>query len=149
MGVRFAEITLTWADGDYPFRLGLSELEELERNLDLSIYAVAYGLRDMTAKTIVIREVLRNGLIGGGMPPADALAKVRRYVDELPLDVNRMTALAVSLRAIERVYTEEVQEEEVQEEDNQPGEPETAAEMTTDTSASTSPPSEVLPPQTA
>lgn len=144
MGIRFAEITLTWADGDYSFRLGLSELEELERNLDLSIYAIAYGLRDMTAKTIVIREVLRNGLIGGGMPPADALAKVRRYIDELPLDVNRMTALAVALRAIERVYTEEVQEE-----DNQPGEPETAAEMTTDTSASTSPPSEVLPPQTA
>lgn len=144
MGVKFGEVTLTWADSDHTFRLGMSELEELERNLDLSIYAIAYGLRDMTAKTIVIREVLRIGLIGGGMPPSDALAKVRRYVDELPLDVNRMTALAVALQAIQRVHT--VDSEDEAEEDSQPGE--TAAAESTDTNASISPPSEELPPPT-
>jgi len=139
MGLKFGEIVIEWADGHYSFRLGLAELEEIEAKFDKSIFEIAAALGNRTAKSKEISEVLRVGLIGGGMPPADALAKVRRYCDERPLDENRTYAYGVCLKAIQRVHTDETEEDA-------PGETEAAIE--TDTDASTSPPSEELPQPT-
>ncbi len=125
---RHAAIELAWADGDFTFRLGLSEIEELERKRDLGIFQIATRLAPEVrqARSTDIIEVIRLGLIGGGMKPVDALAKVRKYVDERPLDENRDTAYAIALAGLMRVHSGEPE---------QPSGEADAAE----TSASTSP----------
>lgn len=127
---RHAEVILDWADGTHVFRLGLAEIEELEDKFDRSIFDVAMRLGERHARILEISEVLRIGLIGGGrMEPIDALALVRRYVDERPIEENRDAAYAVVLAGLARVHGDVVKEPS--------GKP-TAAESS---SASTSPPS--------
>lgn len=106
---RHAAVELDWADGTFTFRLGLSELEELERKLDKSVFALASELGSRLSRSYEIKEVIRIGLIGGGMPPVDALAKVRIYLDERPLDDNRDAAYAVVLAALMRLKPEEIE----------------------------------------
>lgn len=115
---RHAAIDLDFGDGAYPFRLSIEGIEELESkwsreaNRDVSIFTVAKMLSPTlrTARLIHVREVLRVGLIGGGMAPVDALAKVRIYIDERPLDENRDAAYAVALAGIQRVHSKDLEE---------------------------------------
>jgi hypothetical protein len=127
---RHAAIDLDWGDGTFTFRLALDQIDELERKRDLSLFEIARRLdparRD--ARLSDISEVLRLGLIGGGMKPVDALAKVRKYVDERPIDENRDAAYAVVLAGMMRLHSNEAE--------TPPGETEAAK-----TSVSTSPPS--------
>ncbi len=131
---RHGLVSLDWADGTYDFRLGLEEMEEVEEKLGRSIFEIVSALHAhrRTAKSSEIREVLRCGLIGGGMKPADALVKVRRYLDERPLDENRDIAYAVALAGLARVRKDDLE--------SAPGEGGAA-----ETSASTSPRSEATP----
>ncbi len=131
---RHAAIELDWGDGTYTFRLGLDELEELEEKADAGIFALARKMSPdvQLARSREIREVIRLALIGGGMPAVDALRKVRRYLDERPLDESRDTAYAIVLAALARVHGKELADD--------PGE-RPAAEPT----GSTSPPSEAVP----
>lgn len=127
---RHGAIELDWADGTYTFRLGLSEIEELERKRDLGIFQIVGRLAPDVRECRLsdISEVIRLGLIGGGMKPVEALAKVRRYVDERPIDESRDVAYAIALAALMRVHSKELEQP--------PGEAEAA-----ETSGSTSPPS--------
>ncbi len=104
---RHAAIDQDFGDGTYCFRLGLSELEELERKRNLSIFEIVERLRLRTSRVSDMSEVLRLGLIGGGMSPVNAMALVRRYVDERPLDENRDVAYAVGLAGVMRLHTVE------------------------------------------
>lgn len=133
MRSRHAAIDLDWADGTHTFRLGLSEIEELERRQDRGIFRIVARLAPEAreAKLAEIMDVIRLGLVGGGMAPVDALAKVRRYVDERPLEENRDTAYAVALAALMRLHPGEA-------EDVPAGE---AGAAETGTAASTSSPS--------
>lgn len=76
-----------WGDGTYAFRLGITEIDELEEKTETSIFLLyaATGTELPYIKNKACREVIRLGLIGGGMAPVDAMAKVARYVDERPL----------------------------------------------------------------
>lgn len=119
-------VTLEWADGEYTFRLPLKQLEELEERFDRSIFVITDRMATRTATSSEIREVLRLGLIGGdSFRPAEALAVVRKYVDERPLDENRDAAYVVCLAALARVHGDEA----------------TAGENVAKQSGSTSPPS--------
>lgn len=129
---RHAAIEQDFGDGTFTFRFGIDEIEELERKRDLSIYEIVERLRVRKCRLSDISEVLRLGLIGGGMAPVDALAKVRKYVDERPIEENRDIAYAVGLAALMRVHSNELE--------TPPGEAEAA-----DSSASTSPQSEEMP----
>jgi hypothetical protein len=130
---RHAAIELKWGDGAYTFRLGLSELEELERLLNLSVFQIVMRLSPETriATTREIIQTIRLGLIGGGLSPVDAMTKVDRYVDQRPLDENRDAAYAVALASIMRLHSSEVEK---------PGEDQAAK-----ISESTSPPSSDTP----
>ncbi|MBN9018723.1 MAG: gene transfer agent family protein [Rhizobiales bacterium] len=110
MASRHGAVELDFADGTYTFRLALDQIEELERKRDLSIFTLAQRLDPAlrTARLGDITEVIRLGLIGGGMTPVDALAKVRRYVDERPIDESRDTAYAIVLAGLMRVHGDEV-----------------------------------------
>lgn len=81
---RNASINLAWADGEYTFRFGLGQIEELQELCDAGPFVILQHLIAGTWRTVHIRETLRLGLIGGGMPPAEALKLVKRYHDELP-----------------------------------------------------------------
>lgn len=127
---RHAAIEQDFGDGTHTFRLGLDEIEELERKRDLGIFQIVARLSPQTraARLGDISEVLRLGLIGGGMKPVDALALVRNYVDRRPLDENRDIAYAVGLAGLMRLHSSEVE--------TPPGE-----EVAPETSESTSAPS--------
>ena len=130
---RHAAIEQPFGDGVYTFRLGLDEIEELERKRDAGIFEIVERLRSRRCRLADIQEVLRIGLIGGGMKPVDVLALVKRYVDQRPIDENRDIAYAVGLAGLMRLHSSEVEEPPMGEAD--------AAE----TSASTSPRSEETP----
>jgi len=104
---RHGAIEVAFGDGEYTFRLGLGELEELERKCDLGVFQIAGRLSPdaRQARLVEIREVIRLGLIGGGMKPVDAMAKVARYVDERPLDESRDVAYAVVLAGLTRLHS--------------------------------------------
>lgn len=107
---RHGAIDIDWGDGTHTFRLGLDQIEELEEKRDLSLFSLARRLSPETrdARLSDIRETLRIGLIGGETSPLDALALVRRYVDERPLDESRDVAFAVALAGLARVRGDEV-----------------------------------------
>jgi hypothetical protein len=136
---RHAAIELKWGDGAYTFRLGLSELEELERKLDLGIFQIVMRLSPETrvAKSREILEVIRLGLIGGGLQPVEAMVKAEQYVDRRPLDENRDVAYAIALASLMRLHSTEVEKAP---EAPQSGETEAVKKR-----KSTSPPSKDLP----
>ena len=94
---RHGAVELDWGDSIYSFRLGLDQIEELEEKRDLSLFTLARRLSpaERDARLADVRETLRLGLIGGGLKPVDAMVKVRKYVDERPIDENRDIAYAV------------------------------------------------------
>lgn len=108
---RHAAVETDWADGTFTFRLGLDQIEELEEKRDLSLFTLARRLSptERDARFADIREVLRLGLIGGGMKPVEALVKVRKYIDERPIDENRDIAYAVVLAGLARVNAAEAE----------------------------------------
>lgn len=105
---RHAAVELDFGDGTFTFRLGLSEIEELEEKRNASLFAITRRLdphvRD--ARLGDISEPIRLGLIGGGMAPVKALGLVRRYVDERPIDESRDVAWAIVLAGLARVHTD-------------------------------------------
>jgi len=88
-------IDMEWADGTYPFCLPLAQLEELQSLCDAGPMVIARRLElgDWTHRDVY--HTLRLGLIGGGMPPAEALRKTKLYVLERPWLESVPFALAV------------------------------------------------------
>lgn len=81
---RDAKINLTWADGDFDFRLGWGELCELQEKANAGPYIMLSRLHSGEWRMEDITHVIRLGLIGGGMTPVEALKKVRAYVEARP-----------------------------------------------------------------
>ncbi len=82
---RDARVELDWADGTYAFRLAWAQLAELQEKTNAGPYVVFARLESDVWRIEDIAHTIRLGLIGGGMPPTDALKKVRTYVEERPL----------------------------------------------------------------
>lgn len=97
---RNARIDLDWADGSYSFRLAWGQLAELQEKTDAGPYVVLQRLYGGTWRTEDIREVIRLGLIGGGLEPSAALKLVRTYVEERPPMENLMPAQAILSAAV-------------------------------------------------
>lgn len=92
---RDARIDLDWADGTYAFRLAWAQLAELQEKTDAGPYVVLGRLHSHQWRIEDISNVIRLGLIGGGMEPAAALKKVRTYVEARPPLENHPFALAI------------------------------------------------------
>lgn len=95
---RDASGVVTWADGEYPVRLGIAQLRELQEKCDAGPMWI-YERLTLNAHNgwlnQDIRETVRLGLIGGGMKPADALSLVKRYIDDRPAMESLVVAQAV------------------------------------------------------
>ena len=103
--MRHGEVELDWADGTYPFWLGMGEIRELEDKANAGIFQIAESLNPAisSARALVIVETIRIGLIGGGMAATEALKLTRRYGVELPMPENLLVAFAVVSSALSRV----------------------------------------------
>lgn len=104
--IRRGSIELEWGGGSHVFRLGLGEIEELERVTDMSVFLLLAAVSDRIpiARMSHYSETIRISLVGGGMNPVEARALVKRYVDQRPLYESVSLARAVLMAAIERVH---------------------------------------------
>lgn len=86
---------------DCDFRLGIGELRELQERTNKGPEEVLTALRSGSWHTDDISETIRIGLIGAGVEPAKAKARVLRYVDEIPnwLD-NKVLAFDIVMSAL-------------------------------------------------
>jgi hypothetical protein len=111
---------MDWADGEHTFRLAIGQLRELQETINkprakigapligpASLYNLIVS-RD--AWTHEVREVMRLGLIGGGMKPIEAVDLVRRYVEERPLAESSVHAALVLGAALFGTPEEELDE---------------------------------------
>jgi len=92
---RSAEVTLDWGDGTYVFALKWGQLIELQEKLDAGPLHVLNRLAGDGWKVEDVSQVIRLGLIGGGMDPVQALKAVRAYVEARPPLENLITAQAI------------------------------------------------------
>ena len=86
---------LSWADGDYQFRLGNEQLILLQEATDCGPYFLLEKLGGKHWKVQEISHTIRLGLIGGGTKPEDALRLVRAYVEARPPLENVQFAYAI------------------------------------------------------
>lgn len=85
----FAIVEEDFADGTYKFALTWPLATEWEKTTDRSLYGTLINImRTGIAQLHDTRELVRLGLIGGGMSPSDALRMVRTYVEERPAAEN-------------------------------------------------------------
>lgn len=73
-------ITREWGDGEHTFRLRIKELRELEEKRNSGSMEICKRITDGSWKVDDLFEVLRLGLIGGGMQAPLALGLVSKYV---------------------------------------------------------------------
>lgn len=95
MTARDAEIAQVLGDEEYPFRLGIKQIEELQEKRDQGPFRLFRALCSGDWYIQDITEILRLGLIGGGMKPSSAVPLVKRYVEEYPLTEHLDVATAV------------------------------------------------------
>jgi hypothetical protein len=69
-------MTMKWQGGEHPFLLRIGELRVLDDRLTDGAMAAFARLRVLRPKFNDVYEVVRQGLIGGGMPDREASALV-------------------------------------------------------------------------
>lgn len=103
-------ITLFWADGEQSFRFGIGQFRELQENINrrrlaiggspIGPMALLNALRANDAWPDDVRDVLRLGLIGGGMKPQEAHLKMVNYFDCVPPLENMKPAFVVMMAGL-------------------------------------------------
>lgn len=97
---RDGSLTIVWGDGEHRFRLAIGQLRELQEKTNAGPQEVLDRLSTRLWRVDDVRETLRLGLVGGGMPPGDAYRLVVRYVDGRPLMESVQPAQAVLIAAL-------------------------------------------------
>ncbi|MET4307942.1 gene transfer agent family protein [Bradyrhizobium sp. RT4b] len=103
-------IELIWGSGPQIFKFGLGQFRALQENVNrrrLAIGAPLLGPMDLVealkAKNVWpddLRDILRIGLIGGGMPARDAHLEMAQSFDDTPPVEHIKPALAVLLAGL-------------------------------------------------
>lgn len=130
---RDARVELDWADGTYSFRLAWGQLAELQEQTNAGPYVVFQRLHNGQWRVEDIANVVRLGLIGGGMTPAEALRLTRAYVEARPPLENVLLAQGILAAALHGAPEEKVGEHK--------GETEVGENPISPTEKSVSPPS--------
>lgn len=103
-------LDLVWGDGPQRFKFGIGQFRELQDNVNRRRLAIggpmvgpmslANALRTNDAWPDDIRDVLRLGLIGGGMKPAEAHRLMTHYFDPIPPMENMRPAFVVLIAGL-------------------------------------------------
>lgn len=81
---RRGDISFHFGGADRRFQLSIGPLERLQEATDCGPAHLLKLVQTEEYKTLHIREVLRWGLIGGGMPEVEAAALIKAEVDAKP-----------------------------------------------------------------
>lgn len=120
---RSGSITLDFAGDAQVFRLPWGQLVELQELCDAGPYVIFDRLRSSRWLLQDVRETIRLGLIGGGKTPIEAIALVRRYVENIeqfPPAENALLAVAILGAAILGVKEEKPGEADAANQDEPP-----------------------------
>ncbi|MGA0615323.1 gene transfer agent family protein [Paracoccus sp. KR1-242] len=90
-----ARVVIRWAGGEHAFRLGLAELEVIQQNTDCGPEHLLQRINAGLWTAAELMEILRNGLIGGGMDDVDAKNLVHRTFGQHPMIVFKVPAQEV------------------------------------------------------
>lgn len=101
-------LELEWGDGLHKFALPIGQLRELQDKCDAGPSRILQRLMGVDWKIDDIREVVRLGLIGGGMKPVEAHVLCGRYVDSRPFMESRLHAQAILMKALVGDPTDQV-----------------------------------------
>lgn len=93
-------LTQTWPGGEHPFRLALAQLEALQQGTDAGPEWLVMKLNSGQWLATEVFDILRLGLIGGGMPDGRARQIVTAAFDRHPLIAFKVPALAVLMAAL-------------------------------------------------
>ncbi len=96
-----------WADGEHTFRLAIGAMRELQTKTGTGPYKVLERLRDNDWRVDEIREVIRLGLIGGGMAPSEVNRLVVAYFDELEVPILEHIPVAIQVLMAPMIGTPE------------------------------------------
>ena len=110
--MRDARVTFDWADGTYSFRLAWGQLAELQEKCDAGPYVVLQRLHSGAWRIEDISNIIRLGLIGGGMEPSLALKLTRAYVEARPPMENLIPAQVILSAALTGTQEEKVGEDD-------------------------------------
>lgn len=91
---------ITFGDGEYDFRLAWGQLVELQEKCNGGPLFILNRLNSGEWRIEDISNIIRLGLIGGGMAPSAARTLVVRYVEERPLLENHLLAVVVLQAAL-------------------------------------------------
>ena len=103
---------ITFADGEYDFRLAWGQLAELQEKCSAGPMVVLDRLHTGTWLVEDIAQVIRLGLIGAGTPPPTARTLTVRYVEERPPLENVLLATVILKAAVMGAPEEVVGEHE-------------------------------------
>jgi Phage tail tube protein, GTA-gp10 len=110
--------TLFWGDDETSFRIGIGEFRELQERVNAR--RAAAGLPAVGPSTLAntirandawpddVRDVLRIGLVGAGMTPAEAHRKLVQYFDRRPPAESYLVAFAALVGAFLGVPGDEI-----------------------------------------
>lgn len=114
--------TFVWSGGEHPFFLRIAEFRALQQACDAGPAWVMGRLASQQWRVEDVVETIRLGLIGGGMPQAEAMHLVERHVEQATggLYVNAILALNILRVSL------------VGDEDDEVGEPEAGNQMEMD-----------------
>lgn len=110
--MRDGRIEFDWADGTYSFRLAWGQLAELQEKCDAGPYLVLQRLHSGSWRIEDITNIIRLGLIGGGLQPAAALKLVRAYVEDRPPMENLIPAQVILSAGLTGAPEEKVGEDD-------------------------------------
>ncbi len=101
-------VEIRLADKTRSYRLGLAEIEELEAELDLSIFLIGGALSSELPflKVGQWKHVIRLGLIGGGMNRADADDLAQAMIEEHGAEMCAPIALRIVAAALGKVHSD-------------------------------------------
>lgn len=93
-------LTQTWPGGEHAFRLAIAQLEALQQKTDAGPEWLVFRLQAGQWTAAELFEVLRLGLIGGGMADVEAKRLVETAFDRHPLIEFKVPALSVLMAAL-------------------------------------------------
>lgn len=93
-------VIVVWPGGEHEMRLALAQLEGLQSKLDAGPEFLLNRIRLGQWKAADLFEVLRWGLIGGGMERLEAEKLMQRVIDQHPLGEFKGPALEVLSHAV-------------------------------------------------
>lgn len=97
---RTSIVKMIWGDGEHTFRLPYDQLVELQEKLGQGPMKTLMSFETGDWSPQSVFEIMRLGLIGGGMKPVDALSLTRRYVLDRPLGESSIPAATVLSAAL-------------------------------------------------